>query len=285
MEKFDFERSAQHYADIFRPYLASGFAPPHALAEIMSSDDQKFWANFWEASLYWHFNRQNHFSLDNSHVKKSGQNGPDFKLRHGNLNVWIEAIAPSPTGIPADWLVSPKLGEVARAKTKPHEAILLRWTSELKQKREAFERYQENGTIAEKDCTVIAISSSMLHDFAFEDRGASRLPTAVEAVLPFGPLAVWIDPSGQMRGEPERIPRFSIENRNNAAIPTDNFLSRGYDNVSALMGSHKKDLLTDLAIVAIHNPHARNPLPTGILGASEEYVVELGGDYFTLKRI
>ncbi len=283
-KKFQSAKSAQHYEAIFRPYLTSGFSPPHALSEVVSGDEQKFWAGFWEAMLYLHFNQLNDLQLDKSHISKSGQMGPDFRLLNAGQTIWVEAIAPSPMDIPLDWLEAPKLNEY-RVRSKPHDAILLRWTSAIKEKRRAFSEYKSKQIIAHGECTVIAISSSMLHDYAFEDKGASQLPTAIEAVFPIGLLAISIDPSGKLKGEAVRMPRFQIQNKNNSAVPTDNFLNPAYSNISALMGSHRKDSLGGLDAVLIHNPYAVHPLPKGILGAALEYEALVDGEYFTLKRI
>ena len=283
--RFGHVRSVQHFAGILLPYLNSKCCPPHAFAEITSGDEQKLWANMWEALLYWHFSRISSLVLRNDHIAKSGQDGPDFQLRFASQNIWVEAIVPKPTGIPAEWLEPPVPGN-CRAKTKPHDAILLRWTSALKEKRDQFERYRLEGTTSKDDCTVVAVNSCMLSDFAFEDLGVSQLPTAVEAVLPIGPLAVPISSDGKQTGDAIRVPRFEIKNRNNATVATNNFLNPEYANVSALMGSFKRDLVHEnLELVVVHNPLAAVPLPQGILGAHKEYSVELNGDYFTLRRV
>jgi hypothetical protein len=223
--------------------------------------------------------------ISNDHITKSGQNGPDYQLRFGRLTIWVEAIVPKPTGIPAEWLETPVRGN-RRARSKPSEAILLRWTAALKEKRKKLSQYGSSGRISGSDCTVIAVNSCMLSDFAFEDLGISQLPTAIEAVLPIGALAVPITPDGKQAGDAIRMPRFQLQNANNAPVSTDNFLNPDYASVSALMGSFKRDLVHEnLELVVVHNPLAAVPLPQGILGAEKEYVVELEGDYFTLRRI
>lgn len=124
----------------------------------------------------------------------------------------------------------------------------------------------------------------MLSEFAFEDFGASQLPTVVEAVLPIGPLAVPISREGKVAGEAIRVPRHEIRNKNNASVSTDNFLNPAFAWLSA--GSFKRDLIGEnLELALVQNPLATNPLPHKIFGADREYVVEIDEGSFTLRRI
>ncbi|MDH5741533.1 MAG: hypothetical protein OEY77_14520, partial [Nitrospira sp.] len=57
---------------------------------------------------------------------------PDFLVLQGSRKVWIELICPSPVGLPGSWLNI----EPGTAGNFPHQAILLRWTSAIKEKAE-----------------------------------------------------------------------------------------------------------------------------------------------------
>jgi hypothetical protein len=76
--------------------------PPHFLAELKAGDDGKFWSAIWEAMLYRHLKACG-FNLRNK-TAASGQIGPDFGFDHDGRTIWIEAVVPSPEGIPAEWL-------------------------------------------------------------------------------------------------------------------------------------------------------------------------------------
>jgi type I restriction enzyme S subunit len=217
-------------------------------------------------------------------VLKAGQRGPDFGLQHEAMTIWVEAIVPSPEGIPAEYLRTPKVGEVI-LKTVPHQEKLLRWTAALKEKREKFHKYVENGTIPATDPTVIAINGSRLADWSADDNGVSRMPLAVEATFPVGPMAVPISPDGRIDGEARRIPRHSIANANGSEVRTDSFLNALYANVSAVIGCVKWDMLKPLPLTVVHNPLAGVPLPREIFAATKEYVADDQGDEYLLHPL
>jgi len=58
--------------------------------------------------------------------------GPDLLIEHQSGKIWIEVICPMPTGLPSDWFEQ----TAGKAVNHPHEAILLRWTSAIKEKAE-----------------------------------------------------------------------------------------------------------------------------------------------------
>lgn len=145
-----------YFSDLLSTYGDSGLAPPNLVGEVTSGDDGKLWAHVWEALLYRHL-LAHRYEFRRDRVRKSGQHGPDFGIILEGRTIWIEAIVPSPEGIPQDWLDPQKRGEF-RAKTKPHEQMLLRWTSALKDKRDKLKLYVENKVIQAIDCTIIAIN-------------------------------------------------------------------------------------------------------------------------------
>lgn len=191
---------------------------------------------------------------------------------------------PEPKGIPDEYLRPPKVGEVI-LRTVPHREILLRWTAALKEKREKFQRYLENGTIPANEPTVIAINGCRLADWFPDDNGVSRMPIAIEATFPIGPIAVPISRDGQIDDEAMRIPRYSIENANRAEVRTDSFLNPLYANVSAVIGAVKWDMLKPLPLTVVHNPLAAIPLPREIFGATKEYVADDHGDEYLLRPL
>jgi hypothetical protein len=175
-------------------------------------------------------------------MKKSGESGPDFCIVYQDRTIWIEAVTPSPEGIPSNYLKPPKKGEV---KFKPvlDEEPLLRWTSVLRDKRNKLEADKKRGIIGDKDCTIIAVNACRLHDWSPNGLGISGFPSAVEAVFPIGRVAFPVAMDGQPTGEPANVPRESILRQYSASVRTDNFLNPQYNNVSGLLGCHHKYML------------------------------------------
>jgi hypothetical protein len=291
-----------HLSELLSTYKDSGLAPPNLVGEITSGDDGKLWAHVWEALLYRHLLACG-YEFRRGRVRKSGQHGPDFGIVHDGQTIWIEAITPSPEGIPQEWLDPPKRGE-CKVRTKPHEQMLLRWTSALKDKRDKLKCSVEKNIIAPTDCTVIAVNSCRLSDFATDDLGISQLPFAIEAVFPVGPIAVPISQDGHPDGDAVRTARYVIQKSiedgasgrqskqsntalrasNGASVPTTNFLDPCYAGVSAVIGGYQREMLDGvLRITVVHNPLATANLPTGILSATKEYIADDKGDHYVVR--
>ena len=223
-------------------------------------------------------------------IKKSGERGPDFGIVYKGQTIWVEAVTPSPEGIPSNYLEPPKKGEV-EFKPVLDEQPLLRWTSVLRDKRKKLESDKKQGIIGDEDCTIIAVNSCRLHDWRPDDLGISRYPFAVEAVFPIGPVAYPIPVDGQPDSEPANIPRYEIPKTNNSTVQTTNFLNPDYANVSALLGCYHKPMMNrgyqeteTISLTLVHNPLAAIPLARGILGVEKEYIAEVEGDRYTLRQ-
>jgi len=278
------ESYAHHLGELLSAFNDSGLASPHFVEEVVSGDERKLWSRLWEAMLHRHLLSLG-FTLHTVDIKKSGERGPDFGIVHQGKTIWVEAVTPSPEGIPASYLKPPKKGEV-ELKPVLYEEKLLRWTSVLRDKRKKMESYRKQNVIGETDCTIIAVNSCRLQDYAPHDLGSSRLPFSVEAVFPIGPLAYPITLHGQPDGEPANIPRYTIQKPNSAAVPTDNFLDPHYANISAMIGVWQKDMLSgSLSLTLVHNPLATIPLPRAILGAKKEYVADQKVDHYVLRLL
>jgi type I restriction enzyme S subunit len=274
---------AEHLGRLLVEYQESGVAPPHLVSEITSGCDGKLWAGVWEAMLYRHLSSLGF--TPRGTVTKSNQFGPDFAIEHKGRRIWIEAVTPAPKDIPLAYLEPPKQGEIS-LKPVPYEERVLRWTSVLRDKRNKLESYRRQKIIGDTDCTVIAVNSCRLQDYAPHDLASSRLPFAVEAVFPIGPIAFPITPAGEPDGEPRHVPRYTIRKPNGSPVRTDNFLDPRFANVSAIVGYWKRDMLNGgLHLTLVHNPLATNPLPRGVLGAQKEYVAEPEGDHYVLQLL
>jgi hypothetical protein len=281
-QRFPDPEFSDHYVELLREYLESGLAPPNLTAEIKVGD-RGLYAHIWEAMLYRHL-RSLRFEFRQGNVRRAGQRGPDFGIVHEGQTIWIEAIVASPEGIPADYLRPPAPGEF-KTGSFPHEQILLRWTSALRDKRVKLQGYVEDAVIAGTEGTVIAINGCRTTG-GYQDNGITQMPFAVEAVFPVGPLAVRVDRSdGRVVGDAYHTARYMIEKPNGASVPTDSFLNPEYANVSAVLGCGRSHMRYGLPLAVIHNPLATIPLLPGILGVDKEYVVDDEGEAYSLRRL
>jgi type I restriction enzyme S subunit len=224
---------AHHLGELLSAYKDSGLASPHLVKEVVSGADGKLWARVWEAMLYRHLLNLG-FKPHSAGIKKSGERGPDFGIVHQGQTIWIEAVTPAPERIPSGHLEPPPIwnGGAVEFKSIPYEQKLLRWTSVLQSKRKKLESDRKKHIIDAADCTVIAVNSGRLQDYAPNDLGISGLPFAVEAVFPIGPIAYPITSGGEPDGEPINVPRYTIQNHNNSAVSTDIFHNPHYANIS-----------------------------------------------------
>ena len=266
----------QYYTGLWQAYQASNLADPHFNKEITSGDEGCFWSRVWEMVLY------RHLATLTKEISSTAA-GPDFRAVIGGRPVYIEAVTPAPTGLPTDWLTPPN-GPV-RVWSLPHEAMLLRWTAALKEKREQLERHRKAGYVQDDVPTVIAVNSCRL-SWSPEEIGITQLPFAVEAVFPIGPLAVPVNTRTAEFGQSYQSARFSVLSRRGSPVPTDSFLNPDYSGVSALLGCATCHVSgSSLPLVLVHNPLARNPLPLGSLGAKTEYIAKHLGDELQIERL
>jgi type I restriction enzyme S subunit len=273
----------KHYGELLVAYQESGLAAPHILTEIETQDEGKFWSAVWEAMLFAHFQNLG-FKLTNR-SRSSGQNGPDFCLQFHGKTVWIEAVVPSPEGIPAEYIAPPIPGEI-RVGSKPDRERVLRCTAVITDKKNKFAEYVRKGIVRADDCTVIALNICRLSDWDFDGAGISQLPLAMEAVFPVGPLAVAITSEGTLADEAQHSVRFSVKKNSGVDIQTYNFLDPDFGGISAILQGYQKDTFNrPLILSEIHNPLAKCKLPLRIFGCSMEFVAEENGDDYKVRNI
>lgn len=228
---------------------------------------------------------------------KSSDIGPDFFFEYDGRQIWVEAISPKPTGIPEDYLVFQKEGEV-KVFDVPHEQILLRWTSALKDKNDklvGFEKrgqhiegYQEKGIVCRDASYVIAVDASQLGKSICELYGVTQQPYAVEAVFPVGPYAITINTETTEVVGSGYTSRTEIAKPPSTTVPTDSFFDARYSGVSAIIGTMagvNASCELTAPVIVVHNPNATNPIPTGILGASAEYVAQINEDGIQISNV
>ena len=234
----------------------------HFVSEFTSGDNEKFWQRMWEMQLGSHLLRLGHSARSPAH-------GPDYRVEHDGRVVWIEAMSPSPKGLPEDWLSFPAPG-TSKTFTTPNTEILLKWTGALKEKRAKFQGYARDRITGPQDACVIAINGAQLTTFWAADYGISQMPWAVEAVFPVGPLQA-VFTAGKPGVTTRISERFEIRTRNDSPVSLISFLLPDCADISALIGC-SRGVEPDMSLPAciIHNPLARVPLPLGLLGAETE---------------
>lgn len=257
------------------------------------TNEEHYEASIWEMVLADHLN-------DLGHKLSSADEGPDIGLTYDGQKIWVEAVCPKPEGLPEDWLNIRSIEEPGRLLAVPHEEMLLRWTSAIKEKKEKLtgrllssrkwqQGYLEKETIANDEPYVIAVSSCRLgYGYKFLHEGISELPYAVEAAFPVGPVEIVFDREKAAVTEQRLSYRATIKKPNGAEVPTDSFFNPEYQGVSAILGTpaginHACGTKAPFALV--HNPLAINKLPVGILGADQEYVATEVGDSYELHDV
>lgn len=281
------ELYAAKLAGACQKFVDSGLADPNFTEELTSGLDSKFWSRVSEALMAERLNDKKFLPRSNPGPR------PDCLVLKDNRKVWIELICPEPVGLPDFWLNI----EPGTAGNFPHQAILLRWTSSIKEKAEKLigsddgktMGYFHNGIVAADDAYVIAINGCRLRHGPFSALlGISQFPFAAEAVFPIGPYQVQINRETFEVGQYGHSVRFNIEKSNGALVPTSMFLNSHYSAVSAIwaveldgssvVGNHEPTAV-------IHNPLATNPVPLGFLNADDEYVATKSGNWYLLSKV
>lgn len=282
--------SAQHaslrrLSDACNAFVDAGLADPKFVSELTSGSNSKFWSCVSEALLA---ERLHNKTFPPRSVRGEG---PDLLVTDGVRNVWIEVICPEPAGIPGSWLTPDQIAPV----TFPHQEILLRWASAIKEKAEKLlgnsdanlAGYLQKRIVGPEDAYVIAVNGCQLRSGHFpEIFGISQFPFAAEAVFPIGPYQLQIDRDTlKVVGRGHQL-RYHIKKPSGALVPASTFLDPRFNPVSAIWAVDLRSGSAQEPMAVIHNPNAINPIPLGFLPADDEYVAEeTSGSEYTITRI
>ncbi|MCA3503480.1 MAG: hypothetical protein IOD05_09580 [Rhodobacter sp.] len=281
------EKSALRHAVISAcsEHFEVGLGDDHLAERLCDKSENVYWQALSEVMIALQIRR-------NGITPVHSRSGPDFLIEFKGQRVWIEVICPEPNGIPSDWTVF----ESGRVNPVPHEAILLRWTSAIKEKSEKLigsrsnlaGGYLKKGIVQESDAYVIAVNGRLLRSSFPSLVGVSQFPFAVEAVLPVGPLEIKIDRETM---EPTRFGnqfRNRVPKANGAEVPTDVFLDPWFAPVSAIWATDMDESMIlgrQIPMSVVHNPLAKNPLFQGLLPAQDEYVAKIEGEFFRIETL
>jgi hypothetical protein len=279
----------EELADACNSFVTSGLADANFTTELCSGLEQKLWSRVSEALL-------------SARLCKVGlrpvptHGGPDFLLIEKGQKIWIEVICPEPHGVSSEWLTSIPTGEI-RVVDFPHEDIILRWTSAIKEKAEkllgsfdgAVRGYLERGIVEPDDAYIIAVNGCQLRHGPFPALlGISQFPFAAEAVFAIGPYQIRIDRETLEQTGVGHQHRPLLSKPKGAPVPAYTFLDARFKPISAIWAVDVAGTLTGninpMAIV--HNPNAFNPIPVGFLPAHYEYVATpISTEEFELNKI
>jgi type I restriction enzyme S subunit len=267
--------------------VESGLADGKFASELVSGKDGKFWARASEALIAERLRGKTFPPRTVVGV------GPDFLVLDGNRRIWIEIICPEPAGLSAEWLSAP----TGVAVSFPHEQILLRWTSAIKEKAEKLigsvdgkiKGYLASGIVEPDDAYVIAVNGCQLRSGPFPAlMGISQFPFAAEAVFPIGPYQLHINRETLKVADKGHQHRPYVTNKNGAQVPAYTFLDSRFNPISAIWAvdlNGASAIGNSEPMVVVHNPNAINPVAPGYLPCDSEYIAKPTGNDFLLEKL
>lgn len=284
----DFERTVairEFVEKLCRWFVDSGRADKQFLAQLCSGDEARYWQRLSEALL-----ARELAAADLSFGSSNA--GPDFVLEANGRRIWIEAICPMPSNVPAEWLRFLP-GEV---KDFPHQAMLLRWTAAIKEKAEkllgnpekGLRGYLDKGIVGPDEAYVIAVNGRMLRHVFPEMNGISGFPFAAEATFGVGCRRLHLDRATRRVLHQDYAHNPYIMRPQGEPVPACAFLDDRYRAVSAIWATDLDDtgiLGNPRPMVVVHNPYAANPISVALLPAFDEYVLTVQGETGSLDRL
>lgn len=246
-----------HFERLYERYHP--YADRHFLSEVKKQFHQRTWEMYLGCSL-----------LDRSISFVSKDIGPDILIEESGNKIWIECIACT-KGEGEDRVPTLQYGV---AQNVPDDEMVMRIVSGLKTKYEKYESYLERGIVSGNDHLIIAVSAgSFDHPEAF--------PLILHSVFPIGypTLSFPIDGGEPVNGWTTRPFRTK---KNGSQVPTTFFVNGQHTEISGVIYcknnvlNHSTILGDDILVV--HNPQAKNPLPSSGLNSFKQYKPDENGD-------
>jgi hypothetical protein len=241
-----------------------GYEDTHFLQEAKDHFSERFWEMYLAVTFL-----ERGFALS-----RAGNAGPEFCFAAGNQKIWVEAVTPGP-GLGNDRVPELQMGVEVASKV-PTETILLRYTNAITEKRERYLAALESGILDDSDGYVLAINSRRIPHAPY----GNTLPFFVQALLPFGPLTILIDPKTGEFGDPFYQLRESITKAKGSPVSTAGFLDPQFAFVSAVLHSSvdcvncPSRLGGDFTI--LHNPSASRALDHSVFDWCEQLIYRDG---------
>lgn len=213
--------------------------------------------------------------MDAGHKLTSADEGPDFTAPGGPTRMHIEAVAPLPCEA-----IDTALREFSGSEGAiiPDDAIVLRFTAAIAEKRRKYHQWLERGLVASADAFVIALSASNL---------GRRLFDAEEHLVmyPLFGLAGRVVEFSAGTGDCAHLgysPAL-LRTKPGTGARIDNFVFRSFEHrwagasaveVSAVIfstGNFTSGWARYDDFIVIHNPSARVPIAEGVFPFGREY--------------
>lgn len=238
---------------IYEPY-----ADQHFLKDARNHFLQRFWEMYLTVTII-----QRGYE-----IKRVSDKGPEFYISLNNKRIWFEAIAPGP-GEGKDHV--PEFEPDGIARLVPIEKILLRFTNALAEKRSKLLEAVNKNIIKPGDSYLLAINCRGIPHAAY----GNTMPYYIQALLPFGPLAVNFDTkTGDVVNSFYQY-REGVSKLNGTNIATTAFLDSKYNCISAVLNSavdcvnRPDNLGGDFSI--LHNPIAESCIDLSAFNWCEQY--------------
>jgi hypothetical protein len=234
------------------------FADKHFLSDAKNHFLQRFWEMYLTVTLI-------HHGYD---IKRVSDEGPEFYISLKNKRIWVEAVAPGP-GEGKDHV--PEFEPGGEARSVPTEKILLRFTHALAEKRLKLIEAIEKGIITSGDSYLLAINCRGIPHAAY----GNTMPYYIQALLPFGPLAVTFDTTTGNIVNSFYQYREVVSKLNGKDIPTTAFLDSKFIGISAVLNSavdcvnHPDNLGEDFSM--LHNPIADSCIDLSVFNWCKQY--------------
>lgn len=200
--------------------------------------------------------------------------GPDFAISLGDRTVYMEAIAPHATpSLLGNYEAARSFGTVV-----PDEEIILRYTGAIEEKMRKLTNYRRTGVVKDQDPFVVALSGANIPQSSIDGAPFPRILQPLFAIgSPY--LSFPVGGKGESTTGISRV----AERRtvNGGPVSCRIFLQDGHRELSAIVFSafdiknrpevRKRPSGNDFLV--IHNPHATNPLPMGVIQRGREWSV------------
>ena len=252
------------------------YADAHFLTEIRRDFHARFWEMYLTCTLLQH-GQQHDYSVS---CPKYETGGPDIRIEHGDLRIWIEAVtATDGDPMKADSVIKPKIGQEY---VVPDEKIILRYTTAIYEKHKKYLEYRAKGTVAKNDAYVIAVNGFPL---SYRGTDSERI---LKAVFPIGPLKVELDRETAKVVAIGHQFRPIIYKNTGGEVSTEFFINNQYCGISAILHSYANAGMPVLPLgidfLVVRNPMALRPVPHGLIAATREYwATPVDGEYMELS--
>jgi hypothetical protein len=237
---------------------------PYLDAHVRSRAARQFHQAFWEIYLCAAL-LDLRLPVTPRDFRRRRDQGPDLQL--GDVDAWCEAIAVT-AGDGPDAVEEAVSGQI---RAVPHDAIKLRLTAALNEKKRKFEGYATSGFVSDAEPCIVAINAALVPSSTVE----LDVPRIVASVFGFGwPTVVLDEATGTIRPssythQPE------VAKANDARVSSAIFLTQECSAVSAVLCSCADHLNRPATLgadfILVHNPNATTPLRRSFIPRGREY--------------